>query len=142
MYVYIKSEPGLWTVGFYSPNGKWNTDSDHNSKQEAGERVAFLNGQQVSTPIPILTPCDAIGFAEWLNETNWAEKETWGKYDPPSMPNTKELYSLYKMRKIKDIPCECEGFIKALEQIRTIALSGYISDDWQKVIVITTKQLK
>lgn len=57
MYVYIKSEPGLWTVGFYSPNGKWNTDSDHNSKQEAGERVAFLNGQQVSTPIPILTPC-------------------------------------------------------------------------------------
>ena len=23
MYVYIKSEPRLWTVGFYAPNGEW-----------------------------------------------------------------------------------------------------------------------
>ena len=23
MYVYIKSEQYLWTVGFYSPDGKW-----------------------------------------------------------------------------------------------------------------------
>lgn len=29
MYVYTRSEPGLWTVGFYSPDGKWHTDSDH-----------------------------------------------------------------------------------------------------------------
>ena len=28
MYVYIKSEPGLWTVGFYDPNGKWIPESD------------------------------------------------------------------------------------------------------------------
>lgn len=44
MYVYILSEPGLWTVGFYAPNGKWNSESDHNNKEEAAERVAYLNG--------------------------------------------------------------------------------------------------
>jgi hypothetical protein len=37
----------------------------------------------------------SIAFAEWLNATNWAEKDTWGKYDPPSMPTTEELYNLF-----------------------------------------------
>jgi len=44
MWVYITSEPGLYTVGFYSPDGKWHTDSDHESKKEAADRVHFLNG--------------------------------------------------------------------------------------------------
>ncbi len=46
MYVYIKSEPGLWTVGFYDPNGKWHPDSDYNSQEEAAKRVAWLNGSK------------------------------------------------------------------------------------------------
>lgn len=45
-YVYIKSEPGLWTVGFYGPDGKWNPESDYNSSEEAAKRVAWLNGQR------------------------------------------------------------------------------------------------
>ena len=44
MYVYINSEPGLWTVGFYSPDGEWNPESDHTTKDEAANRVAYLNG--------------------------------------------------------------------------------------------------
>lgn len=44
MYVHIKSEPRLWTVGFYNPNGKWITNSDHNDREEAANRVAWLNG--------------------------------------------------------------------------------------------------
>lgn len=43
-YVYIKSEPQLWTVGFYRPDGKWQSESDHESKEQAAERVALLNG--------------------------------------------------------------------------------------------------
>jgi hypothetical protein len=39
MYVYIKSEPGLWTVGFYSPDGKWHSESDHDSAEKAAARV-------------------------------------------------------------------------------------------------------
>lgn len=44
MYVYIKSEPNLWTVGFYDPNGKWISESDYNLKEDAAERVHWLNG--------------------------------------------------------------------------------------------------
>lgn len=47
-WVYIQSEPGLWTVGFYSPTGQWNTDSDHGSKSEAADRVHYLNGGKES----------------------------------------------------------------------------------------------
>lgn len=44
MYVYITSEPGLYTVGFYAPNGKWHADSDHDSAADAALRVHWLNG--------------------------------------------------------------------------------------------------
>jgi hypothetical protein len=44
MYCYIKSEPRLYTVGFYDPKGTWYPESDHDSPDEAAKRVAFLNG--------------------------------------------------------------------------------------------------
>lgn len=44
MYVYIRSEPQLFTVGFYTPKGEWVPDSDHDSKEEAAKRVHYLNG--------------------------------------------------------------------------------------------------
>lgn len=44
MYVYIKSEGNLYTVGFYSPNGQWNPESDFEFKENAANRVNFLNG--------------------------------------------------------------------------------------------------
>jgi hypothetical protein len=43
-YVYVKSEPNLFTVGFYDPAGKWHSDSDHATAEEAAQRVAYLNG--------------------------------------------------------------------------------------------------
>ncbi len=45
MYVYIKSEMGLWTVGFYTPSGEWEPESDHDDRESAARRVAWLNGQ-------------------------------------------------------------------------------------------------
>lgn len=44
MYVYIKSEPQLYTVGFYDPAGKWHPESDHETREAAAERVHWLNG--------------------------------------------------------------------------------------------------
>ena len=44
MYVYIKSEPNLWTVGFYDPSGQWHPDSDHETRESAANRVHYLNG--------------------------------------------------------------------------------------------------
>lgn len=43
-YVYRQSEPGLWTVGFYTPDGKWEPEGDHASAHEAALRVRHLNG--------------------------------------------------------------------------------------------------
>jgi hypothetical protein len=48
MWVYLNSEPGLWTVGFYDPSGKWQPDSDHSSQEKAAERVHYLNGGLVN----------------------------------------------------------------------------------------------
>jgi len=50
MYVYINSEPSLYTVGFYSPDGEWHPDSDHSIREEAAERVAWLNGSRPTLP--------------------------------------------------------------------------------------------
>lgn len=52
MYVYIKSEsdPDLWTVGFYDPQGKWHAESDHRNEQAAAARVAWLNGSSAAAP--------------------------------------------------------------------------------------------
>lgn len=53
MYVYIQSETGqyaLWTVGFYSPDGKWEPESDHATPDAAAERVHYLNGGQAKEP--------------------------------------------------------------------------------------------
>ncbi len=44
MWIYKRTEPGLWTVGFYSPDGEWHTDSDHDTPDSAARRVHYLNG--------------------------------------------------------------------------------------------------
>lgn len=43
-YVYKKTEPSLWTVGFYAPDGTWIPESDHGSREKAAERVRWLAG--------------------------------------------------------------------------------------------------
>ena len=49
MFVYIRSEPGLWTVGHYDPSGKWVAESDHTTTDAAARRVAELNGAAAPT---------------------------------------------------------------------------------------------
>lgn len=43
-WVYVLSEPGLFTVGFYDPTGRWHSDSDHATREDAAARVHYLNG--------------------------------------------------------------------------------------------------
>lgn len=63
-YVYIKSEPQLWTVGFYDPQGKWRSDSDHDAREDAAERVAYLNGcEHFAEP-----ECDSTAIREALED--------------------------------------------------------------------------
>jgi len=44
MWVYKQSEPRLWTVGYYSPDGTFVPESDHSDSEIAAERVHWLNG--------------------------------------------------------------------------------------------------
>jgi len=44
MYVYVRSESNLWTVGFYDPKGQWHADSDHAEQEMAARRAHWLNG--------------------------------------------------------------------------------------------------
>lgn len=44
MYTYIQSEPNLWTVGHYLPDGTWDSESDHYTPELAARRVHYLNG--------------------------------------------------------------------------------------------------
>jgi hypothetical protein len=59
-YVYIKSEPQLWTVGFYNPQGKWQPESDWDIKEDAAKRVHYLNGRD-NNPYP---DTEAGGYCE------------------------------------------------------------------------------
>ena len=47
-YVYrkIQERPGryLYVVGFYTPQGAWIPESDHDTKEAAADRVHWLNG--------------------------------------------------------------------------------------------------
>lgn len=43
-WIYIQTEPRLYTVGFYDPDGKFKSDSDHNDREKAAKRCSFLNG--------------------------------------------------------------------------------------------------
>lgn len=67
MYVVRISEPGLWTVGFYDPAGKWHPESDHASGEEAHNRAAYLNGRQE----PVEADADGGGLATCANLREW-----------------------------------------------------------------------
>lgn len=44
MWVYKQTEPGLYTVGYYGPDGKWEPDTDWGNRDDAARRVRYLNG--------------------------------------------------------------------------------------------------
>ena len=43
-YIYLRSESHLFTVGFYDPRGIFHPESDHDNKEDAADRVHYLNG--------------------------------------------------------------------------------------------------
>lgn len=53
-WVYVKSEPGLWTVGHYDPQEQWHPDSDHGSTLQAADRCAYLNGSPLAQQLDAL----------------------------------------------------------------------------------------
>jgi len=48
MYVYRYTDNDLYTVGFYDPSGRWYPESDWSIREEAIEKVHYLNGGGIS----------------------------------------------------------------------------------------------
>lgn len=53
IWLYRRTEPTLWTVGFYTPAGTWEPETDHGTADEAAARVHWLNGGTAPDPAPI-----------------------------------------------------------------------------------------
>jgi hypothetical protein len=70
VYVYKKSEPNLYTVGFYDPAGKWLAESDHPTEADAGARVHYLNGGELYG-LP-----DGFAYPWTLHDT--LQNQVWG----------------------------------------------------------------
>ncbi|WP_409186465.1 hypothetical protein F9C11_20440 [Amycolatopsis sp. VS8301801F10] len=49
-WIYESFETGLWTVGFYRPDGSFAPATDHRSEEEAAQRVHYLNGGREGSP--------------------------------------------------------------------------------------------
>ena len=52
VWIYRRTEPGLWTVGFYDPHGTWHPTTDHDTADEAAERCHWLNGGNARLATP------------------------------------------------------------------------------------------
>lgn len=74
MYVYIKSEPGLFTVGHYDPLGAWHTESDHDSREQAAERIHWLNGGD-NQMVAVASSKAVDAFQSWLAADKWNNTE-------------------------------------------------------------------
>jgi hypothetical protein len=80
MYVYIQSEPGLWTVGFYDPQGEWQAESDWGAAEEAASRASWLNGAAAPEAGGEARP---VAYRAWLDDergarwvfTPWPDEE-------------------------------------------------------------------
>lgn len=100
MYCYIQSEPQLWTVGFYSPDGKWHPDSDHSNREEAAERVAWLNGSSKEQKQPsCLGDVMPSGFTLKQENAIWAVIQYLAKQqfeNPKRVYKRKDVFDLIK----------------------------------------------
>lgn len=67
-YVYKQTDrdPALYTVGHYTPHGKWESESDHGTADEAAARVHYLNGGDRTNP-------EGLTLTEWLRAAGYGD---------------------------------------------------------------------
>lgn len=79
-YVYQRSEPGLWTVGYYLPDGKWVPESDHGNEDKAAGRVHWLNGGSKAAAPGMVRVEDNLDYA-MLRELQAMLADAWSDKD-------------------------------------------------------------
>lgn len=74
-WVYRQTDRGVWTVGYYTPDGIWVPESDWGSPELAAQRVHYLNGEVdiealIGKIKAILdNPCRSCGYCFYVVET-------------------------------------------------------------------------
>ena len=110
-YVYIKSEPGLWTVGFYKPDGAWESESDHDVPGLAAKRVHWLNGgraEPANVQSSTATPMSKVA-TQYKNAMEIAaEWKDWIPY-PDSSDAEWDRYNLAVALSARATPTERRG---------------------------------
>ncbi len=99
MFVYIQSEPRLWTVGHYSPDGTWRPESDHATPESAAKRTAWLNGGRSDNSADPKT--DATDTKRLLAKIEQLESEKDRLYDRV-LELEQKLYDLYSGKLSQD----------------------------------------
>jgi len=87
-YCYVVSEPGLLTVGFYDPNGRFHPHADFDRRDEAADEVARLNGspkegrvreivrEEIGQHAPMPPTPESLliaEFADWLRSNGYGD---------------------------------------------------------------------
>lgn len=63
MWVYRETAKGVYTVGFYTPEKVWVPDIDYPTKEEAANRVSYLNGRGIQVNTGPVHEAAKRGFA-------------------------------------------------------------------------------
>lgn len=53
VWVYLETKPGVFSVGHYKPNCRFEVESEHTSRAAAAARVNFLNGGPAEPKMPL-----------------------------------------------------------------------------------------
>lgn len=110
-YVYIKSiipesEPPSWTVGFYAPDGIFETDSNHPTPAAAAKRVHWLNGGALEEVYTLAHTKAAI--CKHLDEIRILVLQSGDKTLKHKACNTGALRGFYEFVAAKEVPNERE----------------------------------
>lgn len=74
-WVYKQTEPQLYTVGFYQPDGTWIAESDHSNPAEASAQVHYLNGGRQRYARELLAMLETIVKAIHLRNAELAKAD-------------------------------------------------------------------
>ena len=77
-WVYWKSEPQLWTVGYFEPDGTKYPADDFSSEQEARDECHYLNGGE--RPVH-----GAVGCEHGFSKLQGCPNEGCVHYDPKTV---------------------------------------------------------
>jgi hypothetical protein len=114
MYEYKRTEPQLYTVGSYS-SGKWEPESDWDTKEEAATRVHYLNGGENK-------PQKRSVYVETITEFAYEGNSfrIWKELPEGKEPTIQRLQVIDKVKELVDIEGKGLNLMEVAEKVLEI----------------------